>query len=117
MAKFGAPFAELFREVLAFVGEIATSIRQGDLSGAIVRLLIIVEVLLTFLAFVGLFRCNASERGDLIWKFGLLMVAAFLLVVVLLTFRPPHDGYLASAQTARAKILNPERIENDRAAP
>ena len=74
----------LFEATLEFVQEIARSFERRDYPGAIVRLLIIVEVLLGGIGIVSCMSVWDADRAKLVYRIVDVMGALFLVIALLL---------------------------------
>ena len=74
----------LFEFTLDFVGEISRSFERGDYSGAVIRLLIIVEVLIGALGIVSCITVWGKGKADLVYRIVDVMGALFLIIALLL---------------------------------
>ncbi len=74
----------LFEFTLDFVGEISRSFERGDYSGAVIRLLIIVEVLIGALGVVSCITVWGKGKADLVYRIVDVMGALFLIIALLL---------------------------------
>jgi hypothetical protein len=74
----------LFKFTLDFVGEISHSFERGDYTGAVIRLLIIVEVLIAVLGVVSCVTIWGKGKADLVYRIVDLMGALFLVIALLL---------------------------------
>ena len=75
---------DMVDSVLAFVREITRSLERGDYTGAVIRLLIIVEVLITALGAVSTITVHGKVKADLVYRIVDVMGALFLLIALLL---------------------------------
>jgi hypothetical protein len=87
----GAPSADtpdgvnrLFEATLGFVREISRSFERGDYAGAVIRLLIIVEVLIAALGAVSCVTVRGKVNADLVYRIVDVMGALFILIALLL---------------------------------
>jgi hypothetical protein len=74
----------LFKLALDFVWEISHSFERGDYTGAVIRLLIIVEVLIAVLGVVSCVTVWGKGKADLVYRIVDLMGALFLVIALLL---------------------------------
>jgi hypothetical protein len=70
--------------VLDFVREITRSLERGDYTGAVIRLLIIVEVLIAALGAVSSITVRGKVKADLVYRIVDVMGALFILIALLL---------------------------------
>jgi hypothetical protein len=76
--------ARIFESALAFVREITRSLERGDDTGAVIRLLIIVEVLIAALGAVSTITLRGKVKADLVYRIVDVMGALFILIALLL---------------------------------
>ena len=76
--------ARIFASALAFVREISRSLERGDYTGAVIRLLIIVEVLIAALGAVSTVTVGGKVKADLVYRIVDVMGALFILIALLL---------------------------------
>jgi len=76
--------ARIFESTLAFVREISRSLERGDFTGAVIRLLIIVEVLIASLGAVSTVTVRGKVKADLVYRIVDVMGALFILIALLL---------------------------------
>ena len=76
--------ARIFESALAFVREISRSLERGDYTGAVIRLLIIVEVLIAALGAVSTVTVHGKVKADLVYRIVDVMGALFILIALLL---------------------------------
>ena len=76
--------ARIFESALAFVREISRSLERGDFTGAVIRLLIIVEVLIAALGAVSTVTVGGKVKADLVYRIVDVMGALFILIALLL---------------------------------
>jgi hypothetical protein len=74
----------IVESVLAFVREITRSLERGDYTGAVIRLLIIVEVLIAALGAVSTVTVRGKVKADLVYRIVDVMGALFILIALLL---------------------------------
>jgi hypothetical protein len=79
-----AAAARIFESALAFVREISRSLERGDYTGAVIRLLIIVEVLIAALGAVSTVTVHGKVKADLVYRIVDVMGALFILIALLL---------------------------------
>ena len=79
-----ADAARIFASALAFVREISRSLERGDYAGAVIRLLIIVEVLIAALGAVSTVTVRGKVKADLVYRIVDVMGALFILIALLL---------------------------------
>lgn len=104
-----APLAEIYKETLRFVGELATDIRKNHPRFAV---FIIVAVLLCFLACGEMIVQRGKESAfDHVIHFALLISGLFVFIVTVDIIRPAPDRTLAEKQEERKKRINPPRIQ------
>ena len=75
---------EVVDSVLAFVREITRSLERGDYTGAVIRLLIIVEVLIAAFGAVSTVTVRGKVKADLVYRIVDVMGALFILIALLL---------------------------------
>lgn len=80
----GDSLFRIFEFVLSFVGEISQSFERGDYTGAVIRLLIIVEVLIGALGFAACVTVWGKGKADLVYRIVDVMGALFLIIALLL---------------------------------
>lgn len=76
--------ARILESALAFVREITRSLERGDYTGAVIRLLIIVEVLIAALGVVSTITVRGKVKADLVYRIVDVMGALFILIALLL---------------------------------
>lgn len=76
--------ARLFESTLAFVREISRSLERGGYTGAVIRLLIIVEVLIAALGAVSCVTVGGKVKADLVYRIVDVMGALFIIIALLL---------------------------------
>jgi hypothetical protein len=76
--------ARLFESTLAFVQEISRSLARGGYTGAVIRLLIIVEVLIAALGAVSCVTVGGKVKADLVYRIVDVMGALFIIIALLL---------------------------------
>ena len=76
--------ARIFESALVFVREISRSLERGDFTGAVIRLLIIVEVLIAALGAVSTVTVGGKVKADLVYRIVDVMGALFILIALLL---------------------------------
>jgi hypothetical protein len=74
----------LFEATLGVVREISRSFERGDYTGAVVRLLIIVEVLIAGLGAVSCVTVRGKVNADLVFRIVDVMGALFIVIALLL---------------------------------
>jgi len=74
----------LLESTLAFVREISRSLERGDYIGAVIRLLIIVEVLIATFGAVSTVTVRGKVKADLVCRIVNVMGALFLMIALLL---------------------------------
>ena len=80
----GGVVARLFESVPGFVRQISRSLERGDDVGAIIRLLIIVEVLIASLGAVSSVTAGGKVKAELIYRIVDVMGALFIIIALLL---------------------------------
>jgi hypothetical protein len=75
---------DMVESVLAFVRAITHSLERGDYTGAVIRLLIIVEVLIAGLGAVSTITVRGKVKADLVYRIVDVMGALFILIALLL---------------------------------
>lgn len=83
-ADESAAVVRLFESTLGFVREISRSFERGDYTGAVVRLLIIVEVLIAALGAVSGLTVRGKVNADLVYRIVDVMGALFIIIALLL---------------------------------
>lgn len=76
---------QIFEATLDFVREISRSFERHDYAGAVVRLLVIVEVLIGALGVVSCVTVWGAGKADLVYRIVDVMGALFLVIALLLT--------------------------------
>jgi len=75
---------QIFEATLDFVREISRSFRRHDQAGAVVRLLVVVEVLIGTLGVVSCVTVWGQGKADLVYRIVDVMGALFLVIAMLL---------------------------------
>ena len=76
--------AEIFESTLDFLREVSRSLEHGGYSGAIIRLLIVVEVLIATLGVVSTVTVGGKVTADLVYRIVDVMGALFIILALLL---------------------------------
>jgi hypothetical protein len=80
----GDDAARIVESTLAFARAISRSLERGDYTGAVIRLLIIVEVLIAALGAVSTVTVRGKVKADLVYRIVDVMGALFILIALLL---------------------------------
>jgi hypothetical protein len=76
--------AQIFESTLAFLREISRGLDRGGRTAAVIRLLIVVEVLIAALGVVSSVTVAGKVKADLVYRIVDVMGALFIIIVLLL---------------------------------
>jgi hypothetical protein len=76
--------AQIFESALAFLREISRGLERGGYTGAVIRLLIVVEVLIAAVGVVSSVTVGGQIKADLVYRIVDVMGALFIIIVLLL---------------------------------
>jgi hypothetical protein len=76
--------AQIFESTLAFLREISRGLDRGGRTAAVIRLLIVVEVLIAALGVVSSVTVGGKVKADLVYRIVDVMGALFIIMVLLL---------------------------------
>jgi len=79
-----AGVARIFESTLAFLREISRGLDRGSRTAAVIRLLIVVEVLIAALGVVSSVTVGGKVKADLVYRIVDVMGALFIIIVLLL---------------------------------